>query len=330
VTRQLWALDPAGYRRHPLHAGERVWLESNCSIDLWIELLHTAGLQPLAVLPCAFRIDVEGDQWTLITVPHADLFELYGVDVIELNVWRPLVSQIDDQLGLGRPVIVDVDAFYLPDTAGISYRTEHVKTSIAVQAIDPTAKCLGYFHNAGYYELAGDDFDGVLNVHDDGGSRLAPHVEVVKYATTPRRQGRALIGASVELLRGHLARCPDRNPFLRYAAHFASDLESLGGQPLGRFHAYAFATLRQCGAAFDLGGAYLRWLQSHGEPGLEQVVADCDVIAATAKALQLKTARFVTTGRPFAASPLLETMAVAWDSVMSGLIARYGVLAHQE
>jgi hypothetical protein len=328
VTRQLWALDPVTYRRHALHAVERVWLEANCSIDLWIELLHTAGMEPLAVLPCAFRIDFEADQWTLITIPHGDLFELYGVEVIELNVWRPLVSHIDDQLGLGRPLIVDVDAFYLPDTAGISHRTEHLKTSIAVQAIDRTARRLGYFHNAGYYELDGDDFDGVLDINQPGTARLAPHVEVAKWAAASRRQGRALIGASVEVLRAHLPRCPHRNPFHRYAAHFANDLESLAGQPLERFHAYAFATLRQCGAAFDLGGVYLRWLQSHGEPGLEQIAADCALIASTAKALQLKTARFVNTGRPFAASALFETMAVAWDSVMSGLTTRYSALAH--
>jgi Domain of unknown function (DUF1839) len=326
VTRQLWAIDPAAHRRHPLHAGERVWPESNCSIDLWIELLHTAGMQPLAALSCAFRIDFEGDQWTLMTFPHADLFELYGVEVFELNVWRPLVSHIDDHLGLGRPTLVDVDAFYLPDTAGISHRTEHVKTSIAIQAMDRDSRRLGYFHNAGYYELDGDDFAGVVRTNDVGTDRLAPHVEVVKFAAVPRPEGRALIGISVELLRIHLARCPDTNPFRRYAEQFSHDLESLRDQPLGRFHAYAFATLRQCGAAFDLGGAYLRWLESHGEPGLEQVATNCDVIASTAKALQLKTARFVSTGRAFDPSPLLDTMAHAWDSVMNALAARYGAL----
>jgi Domain of unknown function (DUF1839) len=329
VTRQLWAIDPATYRRHPLHAVDRVWLESNCSIDLWTELLHTAGMEPRAALPCAFRIDFEGDQWTLITMPHADLLELYGIDVIELNVWRPLVSHIDDQLELGRPTIVDVDAFYLPDTAGITHGTEHLKTSIAIQAMDRDCRRLGYFHNAGYFELEGDDFEGILSINDAGTDRLAPHVEVAKFAAEPQRDGRALIAASVALLRAHVAHCPDRNPFHRYAEQFSNDLESLVGQPLGRFHAYAFATLRQCGAAFDLGCAYLRWLQSHGEAELEQIATNCDVIASTAKALQLKTARFVNTGRAFDPSPLLDTMAVAWETVMDALTARYGALVHQ-
>jgi hypothetical protein len=328
VTRRLWAIDPQTYRRHPLHAVDRVWLEANCAVDLWIELLHTAGVEPLAALPCTLCVDFEGDQWTLITIPHADLFELYGIDVFELNVWRPLVSHIDDQLGLGRPTIVDVDGFSLPDTAGISYRTDHVKTSIAIQAIDVDARRLGYFHNAGYYELEGEDFAKVLSIAA-GPDRLAPHVEVAKFSRRRPRDGRALIGTSVELLRAHVARCPDQNPFRRYAAQFSSDLESLRGQPLERFHAYAFATFRQCGAAFDLGCAYLLWLQSHGEPGLEPIAANCDVIASTAKALQLKTARFVNTGRAFDPSSLLDTMAVAWESVMSALAVRYGALVHQ-
>ena len=50
-----------------------------------------------------------------------------------------------EQLALGRPAIVEVDAFYLPDTAGTSYRAAHVKTSIGIQAIDvrrPPARLL--------------------------------------------------------------------------------------------------------------------------------------------------------------------------------------------
>ena len=36
--------------RHPLHQGERVWLETNCYVDLWIELLHDFGFDPRAAL----------------------------------------------------------------------------------------------------------------------------------------------------------------------------------------------------------------------------------------------------------------------------------------
>ena len=36
------------YLPHSLHDEERVWPEKNCYLDLWIELLHSLELDPLA------------------------------------------------------------------------------------------------------------------------------------------------------------------------------------------------------------------------------------------------------------------------------------------
>jgi hypothetical protein len=328
---QLWPLDPRAYERHALHVGERTWVESNCYVDLWVELLHTAGMEPLAAFSSVFAVDVEGDQWTFFKFPSADLYLLYGVEVFELNVWRPLLVHLEEQLRLERVCLVEVDAFHLPDTAGTSYRTEHVKTTIGIQALDGAARRLGYFHNAGYYELAGADFAGVFRLDraDVDLEQLPPYVEVAKLGAGSPRKGRALITASLELLRAHLARRPLQNPFRRYGVRFASDLEWLAGQPLTQFHAYAFATLRQCGAAFELGAAYLRWLEATGEDGLERAAVACDTIATSAKALQFKTARAVATGRPFDPGPAIEVMAAAWDETMHELTERYGALVQQ-
>jgi hypothetical protein len=334
LMRKLWTLDPARYARHPLHANDRVWQESNCYVDLWIELLHTAGFDPLAALAFTFAVDVEGDQWTFLKFPVADLKALYGVDVIELQIWRPIAVHLEAQLAIGRPALVEVDAFYLPDTAGTSYRTEHVKTTIGVQALDLTEERAGYFHNAGYYELGGADFAGVFRLEAgmNDSAYLPPYVEVAKIGTQAGcRQavaGRELVGASLELLGDHLARAPLDNPFPRYAPRFGADLDALEGKPLGQFHQYAFATLRQCGAAFELGGAFLRWLEANGEHDLERIATACDVIATTAKALQFKVARRVNTGRPFDPAPMVATMAGAWDDTMTALMARYGAFAH--
>ncbi len=56
-----------------------------------------------------------------------------------------------EQVSRGRLVMVEVDAFYLPDTAGVTYRLGHSKTTIGIQAIDTEARTLEYFHNAGYF-----------------------------------------------------------------------------------------------------------------------------------------------------------------------------------
>jgi uncharacterized protein DUF1839 len=326
VKLRVWDLDPAAYAPHPLHAADRAWPESNCSVDLWVELLHTAGAEPLAALPFCLAIDLEGDQWTFFKFPLADLDALYGVDVFELNVWCSLAGHVAEQLALGRPAIVEVDAFYLPDTAGTSYRANHVKTSIGIQAIDLEGRRLGYFHNAGYYELSGDDFAGVFRLegHLTHAEYLPPYVEVAKLHQRAPRTGRALFDASLALLRTHLARRPATNPFHRYAARFPADLASLAGQPLSSFHNYAFATLRQCGAAFELGSTYFCWLEERGECGLQPAAAACARIATTAKALQFKTARAVNTQKPFDPAPMLETMSAAWDETMTTLTACYG------
>lgn len=323
MKRALWPVCPGTYDRDSLHRGDRVWPESNCDVDLWIELLHAAGFEPLAALPIALTVDFEGDQWTLVKMDRADLRRLFGIEVIELTIWRPLIAHVEEQLALGRPVLAEVDAYFLPDTAGTSYRTEHVKTSIGIQAIDPEGKRLGYFHNAGYYELDGKDFDGVLRV-EAGRASLPPYVEAAKLGAQLPLAGRALIDASTALLDDCMARRPHENPFRRYASRLNTDLAWLAGEPLDEFHRYAFAGVRQAGAAFELGGASLRWLNDHGGASPDRAAAAeaCEVIASSAKALQFTIARVVNTHRPFDPAPLLDTMAGAWDAVMAALAGR--------
>ncbi|HSN21129.1 MAG TPA: DUF1839 family protein, partial [Usitatibacter sp.] len=145
---QVAPLDPSTYRRHALHGEERIWPETNCYTDLLIELAHGLGFEPLAMLAFTLAVDFEGDQWTFFKPPAADLHELYGFDLQELSVWRPLVEHVAEQVHAGRPVLVELDSWFLPDTAGTAYRLAHVKTTVGVNEIDIGARRLGYFHNA--------------------------------------------------------------------------------------------------------------------------------------------------------------------------------------
>ena len=95
---------PATYVRHPIHGDGRIWAETNCYVDLWIELLHALGRDPVAALPFTLAIDFEGDQWTFFKFPLADLSDLYGLDVQELAIWRPLADHVEEQVTRGRPV----------------------------------------------------------------------------------------------------------------------------------------------------------------------------------------------------------------------------------
>ena len=60
---------PPARQPHALHRADRTWEQTNCSLDLWIELLHHLGLEPLAAFGGAVRLDFEGDQYTFLRIP---------------------------------------------------------------------------------------------------------------------------------------------------------------------------------------------------------------------------------------------------------------------
>jgi len=257
VSTSVLGLDPATYVSHALHHPERAWQQTNCYVDLWIETLHGLGLEPTAALPFTVGLDFEGDQYTFFKFPLGDLQELYGVEVQELNIWRPLIEHAMEQAALGRIMMPEVDSWFLPDTKGVSYRLQHAKTSIAIQHIDATAQTLGYFHNSGYYTLAGEDFRGLLRLDDDlrGPTLLPPYTEIAKLDQLERLPADELARRSRLLLAWHLARRPRANPVEAHWARLERDVKWLREEPAGMFHLYAFATVRQLGACFELLGS---------------------------------------------------------------------------
>jgi hypothetical protein len=323
MSKLALALDPTGYRKHPLHGDDRVWAESNCDADVWIELLHALGFEPLAALPFTLTIDFEGDQWTFFQLPHADLRDLYALDVRELTVWRPVVAHVEEQMALGRPVLLDVDSWHLPDTAGTAYHRDHVKTTLAVAEIDVPTRWLGYFHNQGYYHLDGEDFAALF--HQGAPAEpwlMPPGVRIVKLQPGPALRGADLAQASRRLLRKHLERLPKSNPFPRFRERFEADLRWLAGEPPDAFHRYSFVTLRQFGAGYELAAAYLRWLGPFTALPVEAPAAALHDLATGAKTLQFLLARALARKKSLDLSPL-DRLAEGWQAAMAQLQATF-------
>ncbi len=319
MKNQIIPLAPESYQRHLLHTQERTWAETNCYVDLWIELLHSWGLEPLAALPFTLTIDFEGDQWTFFKFPLADLYELYGLDVQELAIWKRVIDHVEEQVILGRPVLVELDSYYLPDTVGTAYQRAHTKTTVAVNAIDVQNQWLGYFHNQGYFQLQGDDFINIFNLHlETDALPLPPYVEFVKRRSRPLRTGDELVQQSLGLLRHHLNLLPEENPFEKFKTRFARDLDWLTNEPLDVFHKYSFTTLRQIGACFELLATYLNWLQQHRISGLAPAQQAFSELSNGAKTLQFNLARAVARKKILDLSSLSE-MAERWQSAMSHL-----------
>jgi hypothetical protein len=310
--------DPRSYVPHALHGDGRSYPETNCFTDLTIELLHACGYEPLAACGHLVRMDFEGDQWTFFKPPLEDLETLFGIDIHEMMPYRPLPDQIAEQIDRGRTIIVELDAFYLPDTASTSYRTEHVKTAIAPDAIDHAAEVLHYFHNAGLYELSGEDYRAVLRLSADlPDEALRPYTELVRFDAGPRLEGEDLRRASLALLRHHLERRPSANPFDLFGAQLSLDLESLLAEGLETYHAYAFATVRMVGAAFELAASYAEWL--FGEEAAAATGAMQEIVDGC-KALSFRLAR----RRQFDPSGTIEGLAGAWSAAMAALEANAG------
>jgi Domain of unknown function (DUF1839) len=307
---QVLPISADTYRSHALHGPDRIWPETNCSVDVWIELLHALGTDPVPAGACVLSSDVVGDQWTFLKFPAEDIWQLYRLAVAEMYIWRPLIDHVEEQLAAGRLVTVEADSWYLPDTAGTAYRMSHVKSTIVPNVVDRAERYLEYFHGPGYWALSGDDFDGVLgSALDSGPGHLPPYVEIVQIDDL--REAEDLPGCTLQLARSHLARRPAGNPVARLAERLMADLPWLTRQPIGVFHNYAFGMIRQCGAAAELASTVLRWLAERGRPDLGQPADAFTRVAAGAKKLQFQVAR-ATQGRAAAMGPTLDAMAAEW------------------
>jgi hypothetical protein len=222
-----------------LHDETRDWPETNCYVDLWIELLAARGFQPEAGLGFTLAQDWEGDQFTFFKFPLHDLAALYGAIVQELSIYDCVEAHAIEQASRGRAVLIEVDGFYLPDTRGVSYRRQHTKTTIAVNRIDPASNSLEYFHNAGFFALEGEDYDGVFTrlPQQQRDDVLFPYVEFVRF-DREALQGDRLRAAALARLREHYAR-PKENPVRAFAKAVGGQAEAVAKRAPDFFHAYA-------------------------------------------------------------------------------------------
>ncbi len=306
----------------PSPGAERIWPESNCYVDLWVGVLRDLSLEPEAMLACTVAPQFEGDQWTFCKPTATELTELYGLRVEELTIWRSLREHVAVQLGLGRLVLVEVDAFHLPDTAGVSYRSAHQKTTIGIVGLDEGQRRLDYYHNAGRYELRGDELDAVLSSRVLGAD-LPPFAELVDASRAAATRGDLLRERSRTVAARRLAGVGKANPFSAWAARAAHDIAQLRAHDLEYFHAWAFASMRQAGAMAEQLAMWCDWVDAG--PDLAAAAESLRTIARALKTQQFRLARLARGGSADLA-PTLERCASEWDAAqeaISRLCARH-------
>jgi len=310
-------VDAAAYRPHSLHAPERIWVEKNCYVDIWIELVHALWQEPLAMLPFTLAVDFEGDQWTFFKPPHGELRDLYGIDVQEMTVWRPLLEHAREHLAAGKLISTEADAYWLPDTAGTDYRRQHTKSTIVLNELDEAGRRLGYFHNAGYYTLEGEDFVKTFRLDAAPDPTFMPlFAELVRVDRASRLPLPELKAVAARNLTRHWRFRPATNPVTRFRERFERELPALQERGLAFYHTWAFGTIRQLGAAFELAALHLKWLDATRYRAPAEAF---ERIAAGGKTLILKAARAVNARRSFDGGGLLDEMAAAWQQGMESL-----------
>ncbi len=270
---------------HPLHGQDRAWPETNCYVDLWIELLHHRGLVPEAMLGFTVRQDFEGDQFTFFKPSMTEIEALYGLRLDELAVYDGLEGHALIQAARGNVVLVEVDAIFLPDTAGTTYGREHSKTTIGILAIDK-ARVGSITCTMRALRPRSADYDGIF-----AETTLPPYAEFVRSVAGPvpaaHLPAAALGSFTGEPVSGRPSTIRLRG--LRLGAGETGD--ALVVRPLSVFHKYAFNTTRQLGANFEMLGSHLAWLTASGRAISPAAAEAATRLGSEAKAFQFQLAR---------------------------------------
>lgn len=312
----VFAITPATYRPHAMHGPERHWPQTNCYADLWIEIVASMGSEPAAAFGFTVTQDFEGDQFTFFKPPLDDLEALYGLRATELALYDDLLGHIEAQLARGRLVLIELDSFYMPETRGISYRESHGKTTLGINRLDVAAREVDYFHNDGFFQATGEDFDGLFRrlpgqMRED---TLFPYAEMVKLPAKPVDPAH-LRAEALRLLARHLERVPDANPVAAYRAVATAQAEALAERPSLAFHHYAFNTLRQLGANFELLASHLGWIGGDFAEG----EAAANRIAEGAKIAQFQLARALRQRKFDRFEAALAPLEAEYDRVIASL-----------
>jgi hypothetical protein len=136
-----------------------------------------------------------------------------------------------------------------------------------------------------------------------------------------KRAPAELAAQSRALLRKHLSFRPVTNPYTAFRVRFERDLPMLQERGLAFYHLWAFGTIRQAGAAFELAAQNLRWLMEFEPGSFEVAVAEFEKLASGSKTFILKAARAVSTKRPFDGAAMFAQLCESWERGMSALDA---------
>ncbi|NKE09416.1 MULTISPECIES: DUF1839 family protein [Kocuria] len=302
-------LSAEGFTPHPLHQDQSLWSNTNCYLDVWVELLHGMGRRPEPLFAAAVAAETQVEQFEFLKVDHRDLEEVHGLRVGEYDVWKPLLEHVLTQMAAGNLMIIEADAHWLPDTRGISYGTEHTKTSIVPLRVDPQQRHLVYLHNEGLHELRGQDFDFVLGEQRSQGIVPAPYVELVRLDRLGAANDDDARAHTVRLLRHHALRATAHNPVAELMDVVRSHFDWLAEAGMDGYHALCFETTRQLGVVSMLAAEAVRFSAVEEIQGAAEAYV---TVSKESKALQFQLARVARGRKSASLETTMATISEQW------------------
>ncbi len=305
---------------HGLHTGQSTWHTVNPNVSMWVEVLHGWGLEPLAMLGCTVGIDFDRDQFKVLTIPTGDLEVLYGVSSYEVTAYDSLEAHIARQTADGNVVLVDLDAFHLPDMPEC-YGVRHAAVRVAIDRLDGASRSASYYRQGKRFELTGVDFIGAFDTFSP--QRQFDPADVRSIRCVSRSDAPVLAEAvpafAVQLLRNHLAALPKRQPIAAFREAFHDGLETLSAGGEAYRHAYVYSTLSRLGSHFELLAAHLQWLTEEGYPQPKRAVHASQQIAGESLVCQLRLLRATSRGQIDACEDSLDRIEAHYRVVVDDL-----------
>ena len=281
-------LDPATYRRHAVHGDGRIWAETNCYVDIWIELLHALGPRAGGRAAVHARDRLRGRSVDVLQVSAAAICSSCTASTCRNSPsGGPLVGA---HRGAGRagPAGARRARLVLPARHGGHRRTARPREVDRRRDGDRSRACgsSATFTARAITSSRATTSPPRSACDDADPARLPPYVEFVKTHDAPspdaarRDLGRS---AAAPPARG-AARQPVRS--LRAAVR-ARPRRRSSPRTSSSSISTSFATLRQFGACFELSATYLRWLAAQGETGLEDAAAAFRTISESREAISI-------------------------------------------
>ena len=263
-------------------------------------------------------MDFEGDQWTFFKPPPEDLELLFGIDIHEMQPYRPLPLQAR-RADRQRPHADRRARLLVPARHRGDQLPQRARQELGRDRGDRprgASGCATSTAPACTSSPARTTAASSASAASSSTDVLPPYTELVRFDAGPALRGDELRDAApARCCADTSPRRPASNPFLRFGhAARATTCRACWRATSPTYHAYAFATVRMVGAAFEVAASHVDWLLGRGRG--QSAATRCARIVEGCKALSLQ-ARPPARVRPERRRS--SELAAAWDEAMARL-----------